>query len=198
MSAKANIKVTGMKEVLNRIKSLGQPLIDAAAEEMRFGAEDINNRALINIKAEGLIGVSSFLRQGQVVEIVSDYHTDVVNKAYYAPFQEFGTGAKVQVPAEWQAMAEQARNSAKHGTFEQFVESIAEWMHIKGIQPRGREVSSAQSQFEESAFKGTAWLIAISILHNGLKARPFLYPAFVGGRKDLIKNLNALIKRATA
>lgn len=196
MNAKGKVKVEGLKDILAKVSSMGKDVVEECALELEAAAYNMNNRALINIKTEGLIGVSSFLRQGQVVEKISDYHFEVINKAYYAPFQEFGTGAKVQVPAEWQGMAEEARNSAHHGTFEKFVESIAEWMHIKGIQPRTS--SQAQTSFEEANYKGVAWLIAINILHNGLKARPFLYPAFVAERKELIKNLKAVIKRATS
>lgn len=98
----------------------------------------------------------------------------------YAPYVEFGTGTYVQVPAELQAIAIQYKGKGT-GSFEQFLQAIRDWCRNKGIP-------------EEAAYP-----IAMSILRKGVRPQPFLYPAYVQGRKELIitmrKGLNSLVNK---
>lgn len=87
----------------------------------------------------------------------------------YAAFQEFGTGSRVNVPAELADVAQQFRGF-KSGNFEEFLENIKGWCSRKGI--------------PESA----AYPIAVSILQRGLNPQPFFYPAY-RENKDKIESL---------
>lgn len=106
----------------------------------------------------------------------SDYKV-VVNSPYGA-YVEFGTGSKVKVPTELQAVASKFKGK-KAGTFEQGLQAIRDWCKSKGIP------------------ENAAYPIFMSILRKGQEPQPYLYPAFVKGRKQYLKDLKELLKRLT-
>ena len=97
-----------------------------------------------------------------------------VNKEY-AGFMEFGTGTKVQVPAEFSDMAKSFQSGGK-GNFKQALENIKLWCKKKGI--------------DEKA----AYPILLSILRVGVNPQPFFYPAWVSTKKRYVKDLENLLK----
>ncbi len=84
----------------------------------------------------------------------------VIANADYAPYVEFGTGGKVDVPAEWKKMALELRKTARAGGFAKALESIKTWCRLKGID------------------EGLAYPILITILEDGQRPQPFMYPAW--------------------
>lgn len=98
-----------------------------------------------------------------------------VNEIYGA-YMEFGTGAKVRVPAEFAEMAKSFQGKKSTGTFKDALEAIKVWCRSKGI--------------DEKA----AYPILAKILGAGVNPKPFLYPAYKKGEKDLLKNLEKLVK----
>lgn len=98
----------------------------------------------------------------------------------YAAYLEFGTkkyaAAYVSsLPADWQTFASEFRGGTGGG-FAEFVKRITEWVARKGID------------------KEAAYPIALSILRNGIKPQPYLYPAVKENNKKLIDNLKNLFK----
>ena len=107
---------------------------------------------------------------------VKESNYKVTVNEFYAAYMEFGTGTKVNVPAEFQSMA----NTFKGATGKSFadgLEAIKIWCRHKGI--------------DEKA----AYPIFAKILGAGINPQPFLYPAWVRGKNDYRQNLNALLKR---
>ena len=102
----------------------------------------------------------------------------VVVGSDYGAYVEFGTGSKVKVPTELQAVASQFKGK-KAGTFEQGLRAIKDWCKNKGI--------------PESA----AYPIFMSILKKGQEPQPYLYPAFVKGRAQYLKDLKKLLEDLT-
>ena len=98
-----------------------------------------------------------------------------VNELYGA-YMEFGTGSKVNVPAEFADMANTFKGK-KQGTFKQGLEAIKVWCRSRGIP-------------EEAAYP-----IFAKILGAGVNPQPFLYPAWTKGKKDYQNNLEKLLKR---
>lgn len=98
----------------------------------------------------------------------------------YAPYIEFGTGRKVKIPTEFRELANRAKKS-KGQSFDKGLENIKKWCKRKGIDEK------------------LAYVIFVSILTNGMEAKPFFYPAFVQGRrsynKDMKKAFDRLAKR---
>lgn len=97
----------------------------------------------------------------------------------YGAYVEFGTGKKVNVPSELKDQASKFKN--RGGSFKEGLQSIKDWCKSKGIEEK------------------FAYPIFISILENGIQAQPYLYPAYVKGReqylKDLKNGLKTLVKK---
>lgn len=98
-----------------------------------------------------------------------------VNEIYGA-YMEFGTGAKVRVPAEFAEIAKSFQGKKGTGTLKDALEAIKVWCRSKGI--------------DEKA----AYPILAKILGAGVNAQPFLFPAYQKGKVDLLKNLEKLVK----
>lgn len=98
-----------------------------------------------------------------------------VNELYGA-YIEFGTGKKVSVPAEFADMAKSFQGPTGR-SFADGLEAIKDWCRRHGIDERA------------------AYPIFAKILGAGINPQPFLYPAWVKGKKDYEENLNKLLKR---
>ena len=85
------------------------------------------------------------------------------------------TGKKVVVPDEFKEIANEFKGK-KSGTFEQGLESITIWMKSKGMDT-----------------KNAKWFF-IKLLGSGINPSPFLYPAYVTGKKNYQKRLEGLLK----
>jgi len=96
----------------------------------------------------------------------------------YAAYMEFGTGSKVEVPKEMQDVANEFRGRSK-GSFEDGVQAIEDWLSRNGGDPKD------------------AKFILFRILKRGLTPQPFLYPAFVKGRKTYLQDLKDELKVLT-
>lgn len=94
----------------------------------------------------------------------------------YAPFVEFGTKSKAKIPTELAGVASQFKSKGV-GNFDEFLKNIEKWCKSKGIDP------------------GAAYPIAISLIKNGQKAQPFLYPAFKAERTKYVQALKTLMAR---
>lgn len=127
--------------------------------------------------------------------------------APYAAFVEFGTGKYAAqhvstLPDNWQAYAAQFKGQ-KGGSFHEMILRIAEWIGRKSIyadtalhgtfsvktrKRTGNKVSNKQADLS------LAYVIARSILINGIHAQPFLYPAYKEQLQEMIKDLPNLLK----
>lgn len=114
------------------------------------------------------------LRNAMNLERVEPLLVDVYNNIPYAPFVEFGTGKKVEIPDDFKELASNFKNGGS-GTFEEGLENITAWCIRKGIP-------------EESAFG-----IFMAIIKVGINPQPFLYPGFKAGKKILIQDVNDYI-----
>lgn len=172
---------------------------------LKAGAYDINAMATRNIIANDSIGVSGggggLLGSQTVVPIDKGQYVGyrVVNTAPYAPYVEFGTGSKVDVPAEWKTYARQFKGRGGGGNSHDFLLSIAQWVRAKGITGRysvktRRRLGSKSSQEQEDM--AVAYPIFLSIMRNGSRPHPFLYPAYVTGVKKIIQDVKQAIAAA--
>lgn len=114
----------------------------------------------------------------------------------YMAYQEFGTGRKVKIPAGYESFAAQYRGG-KHGTFKEMIKAIMLWVRRKGISgtysvktQRRTGSRAAQSRQDQQA----AYAIAISILRNGIKAQPFMIPAYEKEKPKLLGRLKKLFR----
>lgn len=171
----AKTKVQGTDKLIQQLKQFG-------AEGQREIADRTEQAAfLIKARAAALVPKNNGkVRDSIQPERIDATNWEVVARSSYAGYIEFGTGPKVDVPAEFAELANAWKNNPK-GTFEDGLIAMKDWCHNKGLP-------------EENA-----WIYLMNVIKHGQQPRPFMYPAFVEGkvqyRKDLTKSLEELTKR---
>lgn len=159
MGVKGTYKVI---QALRAFKKKGEDIIDRETQAIAFQIEgDARKLAPKNF---GKLAQSITFRK----EKKSNYKLFV--NEFYGGYIEFGTGTKVNIPAEFADMALQYKGK-RAGTFKDGLESIKVWCRAKGIP-------------EEAAYP-----IFAKILGAGINPQPFLYPAYIKGKKDYLTNL---------
>lgn len=165
------MEVKGVNSVISELRAFGkdvEKLIDAETQA-----------AAISIMTDAKkLAPKNFGKLAQSIsneKVKTSLYKVTVNE-FYGAYMEFGTGTKVKVPAEFAGIAESFKGK-KQGTFKQGLEAIKVWCRAKGI--------------DEKA----AYPIFAKILGAGVNPQPFLYPAYVKGKKDYLKNLNNVLKR---
>jgi hypothetical protein len=155
---------------LNRFKKQ----VDSFNAKKTLKLQQVTELAVRNIVAEAQRNVPGY--QGRLrsslrpVMAPNKLSGKAWTNVFYAPYVEFGTKSKVQIPSELANMASQFKGSGG-GTFDEFMEQITKWVKKKGM--------------PESA----AYPVAMKILKYGIKAQPYLYPAFKG---EIPKYINAI------
>lgn len=102
------------------------------------------------------------------VRVDSQYlNKEITVNANYAAFMEFGTGMYAAqyvatLPSDWQQYAAQFKGQSGGGTFAEMILHLQEWAQRQGM----------------SNPKQAGYVIAKSIIINGVHPHPFLYPAF--------------------
>ena len=199
------ITLQGYDRLFKRVQQLPAKVQTAVAGQIKKGAFDMNAQAVRNIKANDSIGVSGGgggLIGSQAVVPIKDSNIigfEVINGAPYAPFVEFGTGRRVSVPAEWRDYAAQFKGTKLGGNIDDFLRSIIEWVRAKGLAGRystktQRRIGSRPTQDQEDL--AVAYPIFRSILENGANPHPFLYPAYVQVKPQIIKSIQLEVRNA--
>lgn len=167
---------TNTKNVLKSLVQLGEEGAEEIAISTFANAKGIEEDA--KVKAPKNVGK---LAQSINTERKDEkgYHYAVNVGLTYGAYVEFGTGKRVQVPAELQAIASEIEKINTKGTFKKGLRSIQDWCRSKGI--------------DEKA----AYPIFMSILKKGLHPQPYLYPAFVKGKVQYLKDLKTALKKIT-
>lgn len=161
----------GVNETISEIKKFGKEAVEKVNSETESIAFQIEHDAKVNAP-------KNFGKLAQSIshEKVKESQYKVTVNESYAAYVEFGTGKKYNPHPEWSDIAAQFKGPTGK-SFEDGVRSIEEWLKAKGGDP-----------------KDAKWVL-LNILKNGSEAQPFLYPAFVKGRKDYERNLKSLLKR---
>lgn len=166
--AKESIK--GVNEVIKELRAIGkdmEKLIDAETNDIAKQIEgDAKKLAPKNFGK---------LAQSISSEKVKESQYKISTQEFYAGYMEFGTGTKVNIPAEFKDMA--ASFKGKKGSYKEGLAAITAWCKAKGIDEK------------------FAWVIFAKILGAGVNPQPFLYPAWIKGKKDYLDNLKKLLSK---
>jgi len=117
---------------------------------------------------------------GSINPTYENMRASVTVRAEYGAYIEFGTRKYAasyvpSLPKEWIDMAQQSKGRTG-GTFKQFIESLKEWARKKGV-PEDK-----------------VGIIALRILRDGIRPRPFLYPAVNKNTPKFLANIKKLFK----
>jgi len=162
--------VNGVNKVIADIRAFGREAEKRISQETEAIAFQIEADAKRNAP-------KNFGKLAQSIshEKINASNYKVTVNEFYGAYVEFGTGKMYKPHPEWDHMAAQFKGPTGR-PFSDFVEAMKIWMRAKG--------------YDES----NAWIACINVLKNGQEAQPFLYPAYVKGRKDYEKNLKQLLK----
>jgi len=171
-------KVIGGDKLLKKFEKMGD-------EAPKIFKEVVDDTAIyMHSKAVGYIGQNvktgtGHLKQSMYFDLSGADFALVGNRAEYAGYVEFGTGMKTQVPQEFSGIANAIRSNPKK-SFKEGLKAIKDWCKRLGIDVKA------------------AYPIFMSILRDGVRPRPFMYPAYRAGigyiAKEGAKALNKLTK----
>lgn len=171
------VKVTGLDALIKDIDNKSKNYSKNIQSAMNSWADDVATNAITLVSAnssnEGNL-------KNSIRPIYGNMSVSVVASASYAAYIEFGTRKYAAqyvatLPNEWKDLAMQAKGPGG-GTFKQFIESLKEWARKKGI-PEDR-----------------VYPIALKILTEGIRPRPFLYPSVNKYRKQLTDDLKDALR----
>lgn len=171
-----NIKLSGVQKVLNQLAKVESEISEEVDAELQASlnnmTKDAQRRAPNNF--------------GELVNKIGNKKEDklrysLFSTAWHAPYVEFGTRAKADVPKELDAIGKAVQKRESRGKFADFVDSIYLWGTHKGI--------------IEKDDKNHALNIARKIWHQGIAPQPYLWPAFVAERSKLVSNIKAVVNR---
>ena len=179
--ASITIDITGMSEAMGKFDKYKKTVQTEIKDEVNASALAIQltakKLAPVNL---GNLRNSIYLLEQSVSE--GKFMFTVGANAKYAPYVEFGTGGKVSIPTGYESYASSFKTKTG-GTFKEMIKALTLWVERKGI-ASGKKSKSA------------AYMIALAILRRGLRAQPFLIPAFEQEKPKLKLRIEKVIKNA--
>lgn len=176
-----SFNIINMEEVMKRINTFSSNTKLELKKELAASALKIQSEA----KKNAPVNFGTLRQSIYMIDISNGdkFGYKVGTKASYAPYVEFGTGGKVNIPSKYSSYASMFKGK-KGGKFADMVKALMKWVQKKGL-ASGKNV------------KSVAYAIAISILRKGMRAQPFLLPAFESEKSKLkgrIKNILSNVK----
>jgi len=171
------VKAEGIEAVMAKFKSYS---VEAQAD-IQAAINDWADRTARDAKQ--LVSANSSNEGMLLNSIHPDYGTgsaSVVASAKYAAYIEFGTRKYAanyvgSLPGDWASYANTFKGRTG-GSFKDMLLNIMQWCKSKGIDRKA------------------AYPIAISILRNGIRPRPFLYPSVNKNLPLLMQDIKAIFK----
>jgi hypothetical protein len=188
-----SVKITGLKALqlqLKEVPKVAKQEVFKAYQDFAFATEiEAKQLAPTNDgKLKGSIKGQAFIKGDLVI-------ADISVNVFYAAYLEFGTrkfaAAYVsKLPSDWQSFAAQYKGKAG-GTIDDLLMNLVEWVKSKGFAAyttKSGNISKSKNSLQ--AQESAAYIIARSILINGIKPQPYLYPAVTNQMDKLKDNLN--------
>lgn len=187
--------IKGFDKLQAKIAALPKDLQEEVVGEIQAWGNDVNAEQLGLISQQKIQDLGALQQNTKAVPKPDG--VELISNVYYAPYIEFGTGAKVQVPAELNDYASQFRGK-KRGDYFDFLNAILDWVKRKGITAtyNVKTRRKTNTKADKDRLLNVAQAIADSILRNGIAPRPYFFPPYFRKRKDLTNRINAVISRA--
>lgn len=195
------LNLSGLDNLTKRLTSLESNLRIEVAAEMSASALRIETKA----KRNAPVNLGTLRQSIHSVSDTGGLTHRVIASASYAPYVEFGTGGKVSIPAGYENFAVQFKGKGS-GTLEDFIQALTVWVKRKGLAGTYQATSYDVSTRKASKIKRTgsaktkksedeklARFLAFKILKNGLRAQPFLIPAYEDEKPILFNKLKRLL-----
>jgi hypothetical protein len=165
-------KVEGLDKLKARIKELPKDVQEEVVGEIQAWGNEVNAAQLANISQQKIQDLGALQQNTKAVP--NPDGVELISNVYYAPFIEFGTGAKVKVPAEVSNYAASFRGQ-KRGSFAQFVIKMRDWLKRNGYNEK------------------LAFIAALNKIKNGSEPRPYFFDPYLKKRRQLIDRIKKVI-----
>ena len=163
----AKVKEKDIKGFIALSKMYGKIVSEKVDRLVQDNALRVESEAKLNAPR----GVNSALRASIKTQKNEELKRIVVADTHYAPYVEFGTKSKVDIPSGLEEYAKQFQGGESKGGVKEAEESIKNWGRFKKIPEENLDY------------------LVLHILTEGIKAQPFLFPAFNKLYPQLIKNI---------
>ena len=195
MADALTIDVSSLLKGVEKLKTIPAVLTQRLDDVLTANASDIAT------KAEGLatVGVTGLLHGTIRPNNEKPLEKHITVNAFYAPFIEFGTGKFAaqyvgSLPADWQAYAAQFKGKKGEGDFQDFYHNMIKWVMAKGIHGKTKSDRSKKGKKAEAQAAAIAYMMCLSIIKKGIKAQPFLYPAYAEQKEKIKRDVEAVLK----
>lgn len=176
--------VIGLEKVIGKLNSLPKDIQRDVDNVLAEGANDV-----VNLSRQLTPVDEGRLRNGTTAAKLGEAAYEISNNVFYAPYIEFGTGKKVQVPPGYESIAAEAKNLPKRGNFKDFVRNIYAWMLRKGI------LNKTQSAGKRVDNMSAAYYLARRILANGIKPQPFFFKAWEAYKPKILADVQKAVNK---
>jgi len=171
-----SIKVQGLDEAIKALTKYSDEVKRDTATAINMTMLAVQSKAKLSVRANGTSNTGRLLSSIKTIEAnEGDLVAITYSDADYAPYVEFGTKTKVDIPTGLESYASQFKG--KGGSFEDLVDKISAWARLRGIPQENVK------------------FIAMKIAKYGVKAQPFLFPAWESERPKFLKAISKVIKR---
>lgn len=174
------LDIKNLDKVLAEIRAYPQDVEKIINREFVVFGQNVRNdaqRNLVNNKTIDEGGISQ-----SIISLPENLKVTIsVGSGHGAPI-EFGTKSfaasyVASLPQDWQQLANECKGQPVGGTFKELVYKITKWISRKG---------NSYGLTEKEAY-----VVARKIVRQGIKAQPYLFPAFEKNKLELIRNLKA-------
>jgi len=184
-----NVNIVGYKQFQDSLKKMPSTLRKEVGARVKASADQFRDLAIKDAPAD--VG---FLRSQITVKPIDELKYEVVSGSEYSAPMEFGTKGKFQpIPG---IDASEFKGKPTGGTFQEMLKNIEAWVKRKGIagtysvKTKRRTGNKATQQSQN---KQLAYLIARSILNNGVTPHPFFFKQIPIVRRDLFRKIRNIL-----
>ena len=171
-----SIKVQGLDEAIRSLSKYSKEVQIDTAKAMNTSMLAVQSKAKLSLRKNSTSNTGGLLSS---IKTIRAKEKDLVSMTYadaeYAPYVEFGTKSKVDIPAGLESYASQFKG--RGGSFDQLVKNISAWARNRGIPQENVK------------------FIAMKIAKFGVKAQPFLFPAWESERPKFEQAVKELLQR---
>ena len=185
------LAVIGIDSLSNRLAGVSRELKEEVQAEVRGAAMEYVALAKRDCVSSG--GNTGTLARSISYKKETPYSYLVSANTFYAPYVEFGTKRKFKPYPGTEEFAAQYRGLPKRGDWIDMLMSIYKWVQRKGIGATYSVKTRKKVRQTKDQKLQIAFAITMSILRNGVEAKPFFYKQIPIVRESLNKRIKALL-----
>lgn len=194
-----NLKASGIEALMAKFNTLAKEAQNDVQFELNAFADDVVTDAHLLVKANSS-DEGNLLRN--IRQEIGNGTVTISANTKYAAYIEFGTRKFAaeyvsSLPSDWQAYASTFKGKSNSGDYYDFLNAILDWVSRKGITARYSVKTKKKlknNKGDDERLLAAATAIAFSILKNGIKPKPFMYPSINKNLPLLVQNIKDIFK----